>query len=408
MDNRYIFIQPEYYGRFQCDGQRCGSKCCQKWLIPIDKVTYKKYAGMKPKSVAKEILSHVRLDEHQHQHVISLAEDGWCPFLTEGGWCSLQRRYGEGMLSMICRTYPRVLQHFDGYYERALLMTCPVAADLITASPEPMAFEQVELSKDEVKHCADLVMFQAQVPHELMKYFFTVQYTAISILQARNLSIDGRLIVLGFYIDLLDELISGARFDEIDNISAIYSSEAFLNAEARRLIAGVEFSAEEYIKKMFGLLDAIYGGNSGFLNIDRRFIDAIRDTLAVIGDRNHGVPFSKLAENYRRLSPIRQAFIEKHSACLEHYLVNDFFVEVYPWKTAHSIIQNYGSFVSTYKILELCALSIEVQCRQLVSDSDHAARERLLATIVHLSENINHNPTYEEIIINRLDHRFCS
>ena len=42
----------------------------------------------------------------------------------------------------------------------------------------------------------------------------------------------------------------------------------------------------------------------------------------------------------------------KNSDVLENYLVNEFFGNMYPWRTNGSIIQNYGMFVLTYKVLE--------------------------------------------------------
>ena len=40
------------------------------------------------------------------------------------------------------------------------------------------------------------------------------------------------------------------------------------------------------------------------------------------------------------------------SDILENYLVNEFFGNMYPWRTKGPISQNYGLFVLTYKILE--------------------------------------------------------
>ena len=73
--------------------------------------------------------------------------------LTPDYWCSVQRQYGESYLSNTCRAYPRVAYFMLDYYERSLSMTCPIAAELILSSIEPMTFEQVEL--DEHQHAGN-------------------------------------------------------------------------------------------------------------------------------------------------------------------------------------------------------------------------------------------------------------
>lgn len=408
MDKKHIFIQPEYVRKFQCNGQKCGAKCCQKWCITIDPATYKKFAELKPRSESEKILSHIRFDKKLERNVIDLEKDGRCPFLTPDDWCSIQRQHGESMLSAVCKTYPRVFRCAGGYYERALMMSCPVVAELIAESTEPMSFEQLELSDEEMQPCLELLMTPMPAPNELIPHFFTMQYAAISILQTRNLSIDGRLIVLGFYIDRLDELISAGRLDEIDRISAVYSSEEFLNSDARLLIADIDFGAEAYIKKMFALLDALYGEKSDFNHLNRRYMDAIADTLEIVVDEHGSTSLSKIASNYRRLNSARREFLDKNSPYLEHYLVNEFFLSAYPWKTPHSLIQNYGIFVSTYKILELSALSVEFQHQKRERDSASTERERLLSTIMNLSANVDHKADYLECVVKQLDRDMLS
>lgn len=322
--------------------------------------------------------------------------------LTPDYWCSVQCRYGESFLSITCRAYPRVAHFMLDYYERSLSLTCPVAADLILSLTEPMAFEQVEL--DEQQHAANGLTSTPNIPRGLIERFFTIQYAAISILQSRNLSIDGRLIVLGFYLDRLDELIKGDRLDEIETLSAVYSSEEFLNGKAQRLSDSIEFNVENYIRTMFNLLDSIYGAEAEFNQLNRRYIDAISDALDISVDKNKGASLSKLVKNYRRLEPARNDFLDRNSIKLEHYLVNEFFLGLYPWKFSSSIRQGYGAFVATYKILELVALSIEVQWRKWNgNDSDPPKEYQLPATISSLAVNVDHNRKYLKCLTSHLD-----
>lgn len=400
--DKYVYVQPEYVRQFQCDGQKCGARCCQGWNVTIDPSTYKKYAGIKPKSEARRIVDHIKFKSKCNCYVVEHGADGRCPFLTNDNWCSIQKKYGEGFLSSICASYPRVTHDLGDFFERALSMSCPVATDLILSSTEPLSFEQLEC--DEHYYAAGGTPSKANLPRGVLEQAFNVQYAAISILQSRSLSIDERLIVLGFYLDRLDELIGSARSDEIEKLSAVYSSEEFLNGEARLLIDGIDFDAPKYIRTMFGLLDALYGDRSNFGQSNRRYIDAVSDALDITLDEGKGASLSELVKNYRRLDGARQKFLERHSIELEHYLVNEFFLGLYPWKLEGSISQNYGAFVATYKILELIGLSLEVQWRKWHDgDSEPPKEYRLPATVSTLAMNVDHTREYLRCVLTHLD-----
>lgn len=399
---KYIYIQPEYIKQFRCDGQKCNAKCCRKWNIPIDSATYQKYLRLKPKSEAKRILESITFKREYNSHFIKHDEHGHCPLLTSECLCSIQLKHGEGFLSDTCASYPRVAHCLVDYYERSLTMTCPLAAELILLSTEPMAFEQVEL--DEMQHAANGTPSTFLIPREWIRQLFTIQYAAISILQSRNLSLDGRLIVLGFYFDRLDELINGNRSDEIETLSAVYSSEQFLTESAPHLVESIDFDASAYIKTMFNLLEALYGEGSKFSALDGRYLDAVSDVLDISVDKNKGASVHELAKNYMRLGSARNDFLKRNSIKLEHYLVNEFFLGLYPWKVSMSIVQNYGVFVSAYKILELVALSLEVQWKKWHAGEGEPPEEyRLPATMTNLSTNIDHNKEYVQCVMDNLN-----
>ncbi|MBR3499350.1 MAG: hypothetical protein IKO05_10205 [Selenomonadaceae bacterium] len=100
---KFLYFQPEYVSRFKCDGAKCNARCCKGWRIDIDAATYKKYSRIKPKSKAKEILSHfefnsefnvyrvklkqnfevTELADGQKMFSVNLDDKLSCPFLTE-------------------------------------------------------------------------------------------------------------------------------------------------------------------------------------------------------------------------------------------------------------------------------------------------------------------------------------
>ena len=74
MAKKFLYFQPEYIGKFKCDGSKCDARCCKGWTITIDAATYKKYSKLKPKSIAKEITSRMKFDSECGVYIITLAE----------------------------------------------------------------------------------------------------------------------------------------------------------------------------------------------------------------------------------------------------------------------------------------------------------------------------------------------
>ena len=143
---KYLYFQPQYVAKFKCDGSKCNARCCKNWNIFIDTKTHKQYERIKPPSVAEEILSHMTFHEGRKEYLVTM-RDGICPFLNEKNLCRLQFKYGEKFLSVTCSSFPRRTLDFGKFFERSLVLTCPVAAELILLSDEPIKFEFVEVTE---------------------------------------------------------------------------------------------------------------------------------------------------------------------------------------------------------------------------------------------------------------------
>lgn len=194
MTNKTIFFQPKYVKKFHCDGQKCGAQCCKSWIIDIDKKTYEKYK--KIESPLKEITSNIKFFHERNSYIALLDENYSCSFLMENNLCWIQKNYGEDCLSMTCQTYPRSTHYLVNFFERALTLTCPLAAELALLPKKSMEFEVTEFfmpvgSWFKIKfHDLNL---------EILSRIVDIQSTAIFILQERTLTIDQRLAVLGFF-----------------------------------------------------------------------------------------------------------------------------------------------------------------------------------------------------------------
>lgn len=287
-----IYYEPEYVSKFQCDGIACGGSCCKDWQIEIDAKAYNRYSK-KNSNIANFT---------NGKYYINLDVRNACPFLTSECLCGVQLSEGEPFLSGTCRTYPRRTYVIGDFCERTLSLACPLAAQL--ALSQPIVFKTTE-TDDETD------MYNSNVPDNLLDYLVEVQMAGVRILQERRLTIDQRLIVLGFFLDRLDEIITEDEIEEIDHLTALYQSENFIVRQAPLMLQGTKYDQEAYQNIMLEV-------------------------------------FAKAEIVTRPNLEARQ----KHSNILENYLVNEFFGNIYPWRTEGAISQNYGLFVLTYKVLE--------------------------------------------------------
>ena len=97
------------------------------------------------------------------------------------------------------------------------------------------------------------------VPEKFLPHVVDLQIAMISILQERQLTIDQRLIVLGFFIDRLEEIF--AAFDDVSltKLIAAYESKKFLAEQVPIMLSAVRFDTRKFIKLMLGIFETLYG-----------------------------------------------------------------------------------------------------------------------------------------------------
>lgn len=323
-------LRPQYVNEFKCDGSKCGALCCRSdWSIYVDAATYEKYSAL------QGVIEHLRPDPSGDKYVIEFDGKKVCPFL-EDNLCRLQRAHGEDYLSRVCTCYPRINTRFDNFIELALSPTCPVAAELILLAEEPLQFEVVEADEKLLRLGANHIL--EGVPQELAPMIFGVQLIMISILQERRLTINQRLVVLGFFLDRIENLLCNGELNglKLRSLAKLYSSESFKVEQVPRMLASNRFNEAAH----------------------KQFMQKVTAKL-------FGEPLARREE----------ISVAKFSTLMENFLVNEIILNVFPWRVDGSIAKNFGVFVTVYKILERLAISKGVRSVEefvsLVSDFSH-------------------------------------
>ena len=347
-----VYLQPKYMENFKCDGRICPANCCKRnWKIEIDVETFNKYAQIE--SNEHELTRHIFTDDGKF---FIRQENGACPFLNNDGLCSIQLERGEENISQICRSYPRQIYKIGGIIERTLTLSCPLAAQLILSGGR-IEFETREIELPDWAE-RQLIACEPKIPPKILPYAIEIQLTSISLLQERRLTLNQRLIVLGFYLRQVEEIFNRGDFETILTLNKIYTSEEFFLAQVPILIDSVKFRRKEFVKLMSSVTKTLRDGAS------QKFISQI---------------------NFDFGGKVRKKFLRKYAQVMENFLVNEFFGGVYPFRIEGTIQHNYALFAVTFKLFETTALSLFAK--------NSAAK--IFDVVQELTVDLNHN---EEII----------
>ena len=404
MEKKFLYFQPEYVKEFKCDSNTCPARCCKNWRIFVDKKTYKQYQNIKPKTAAKEITQHILFDKKTGQYLINNREsdETKCPMLADDNRCIIQRDYGEEFLSEVCSTYPRKTYGFGDFFERSLTLTCPLVASMVLMRDTPLSFEWTEVNAKTHSYGGKNTVIKVNLSNNFSKIVVNSQITAVSILQERRLTIDQRLVVLGFFLDKLDEMLTEQKFDKLDNLFDYYKSKKFFSEQVSHILESFDFNLKAYIKTILEIFEKIYGKESPFCNFadsEKNFMNGVIETLGLYPDENHKVSLDKVVANYDNINDLRKKFVNHFSTVFENYLVNEFFFHLQPFENNHSTIQNYGVFVFNYKITELFAFSAALgKFRRGGNTEDNlVSKTQLVSYIMFAAELLDHRTIHLNI-----------
>ena len=377
-----VCLQPEYVGKFQCDGAICNSKCCKGWMVDIDGPTYQAYCMIEPKAERKKIVSQIKFNKKQNKFYISMGKNGACPFLQHDGLCKIQKTFGAECLSNTCTIYPRMSYTAGDFLLRALTLACPVAAKLALLPETPMVFEEVSITAEQ---WAEIVRRSAGRLPRMEAVLLNVQYGAISILQNRELTIDQRLIVLGFFLDQAGDMVEAGEQERIETLSMVYTADDFME-KVPEMLRAISFRPAEYVKSIFGLMKAMYGKDSQFSGREGFLMGHV---IRAFGMENKEVTLSGMVETYQTsFRPVEERLLRKYGHIFENYIVNEFFIGHYPQAIVGTFVQNFSLFVMTYKLVEFMAVVLSM------TEGDEMDAGRIVELIGHMTSTLDHDTEF--------------
>ena len=189
-----------------------------------------------------------------------------------------------------------------------------------------------------------------------------------------------------------------------ERIFKVYKSENFFMETAQKILSNFTFNPREFVKVMLGgVLETLYGKKSSenpeLLGEDEKFALSLaahfNEVFQIMPDINGTISVDDFAESFIEIENLRGDFVKKFEQIFENYLVNEFFMNVYPFRFDKSVTLNFGVFIVTYKIIELFAFVMYKTSPQ-VTDKD------IVNCIAQFSTSIDHTVPYSEKILDEL------
>ena len=310
----FTCIEPSYLEKFFCDGSKCGgSICCYGWQQILDDAALARYravTGAEGEKLCQGLVYLPEADSFGFRH-----KDDHCVFLRSDGLCGLQFKYGEQMLTDVCAEYPRKTRLFPGQtLERALCVTCPVAAELILQNEGPLQLVQRQIQSTRSKY------FQPAGDAENLQAlnFFDWQARGMEILQDRNLSLNQRLSVLLQELAEADEKLPWGR-DTEDIVWTPWKPARQADFFCR-FAAGIEDNTQQ-----------------------------TKNYLAMAANL-------ELPEMDGAQAELEEKIEQSYGLMLENYLVNEWFKELYPCAVLGTYVYNGLYFVVQWEIWKFLLL----------------------------------------------------
>lgn len=357
---------PRYVGRFRCIGADCEATCCSGWDISLDQATSEAYINPHKHhlpALAKRLEHKIRIQKPSpsrecYAKMVNDPETNDCPGL-DGGWCAIQRDYGEDALANTCFDYPRYTRNLQGNIEQTMTLSCPEAARLALLQPDAFDFAEGELSFR--PETASLIGERWGISLDEMN---EIRIFCFQLMRSEGLQVWEKLVVLGAFCRELDRVIkeekSPSMADLLGNFQFVIESGEIIKMLSR-IQPDYDFQARLFHTVWKTRREQVRSP------LRQRVQEAV--ARALDADRE-----GALLENYQRgLKNLPEA-LAATPCLLEHYVLNEMFRDFFPFggQSAH---QNYLGIVFRFGCLRFMLAALSADARTLPD------RDALIGTV---------------------------
>ncbi|MDY2997035.1 MAG: flagellin lysine-N-methylase [Faecalimonas sp.] len=225
-----LVLKPEYYTSFACKGSECRQTCCQEWAITLAKEEYRKIQnrirereGFSEQKYFKKMPPEQRRNESYMKMLLD--NEKKCLFLNKQKLCGLQCAFGADILPDTCIRFPR--QIFENYS-----LTCATLSPACERTLEMLPVDRsltFEMQDEDIEHAfPKRISIQQIYPKEIYPYatyFQDIYSMCILILQAQDISLEDRMILLGMGLKNVISLGEERKWEQIPGYIDTYLSK---------------------------------------------------------------------------------------------------------------------------------------------------------------------------------------
>ncbi|MDB2705567.1 flagellin lysine-N-methylase [Pseudomonadota bacterium] len=388
----------DYYNKFECIGSDCEDSCCSGWTVAIDKKTYRKYKNISDLPFRKEVLSHIGHDRRTGMggaHKIKLREDKSCPFLNETKLCDIQQKYGESHLSNTCTIFPRNRRYFFTESESALSLACPEVTRLAILPESPVQLIEVDEADVHSKRIqsTEVSKEDLQISIDYQQPYEAVRTVSFHVLQMRQISLDERLFLLGFFLNTFSEVSQTKNYTLMNEVIVEFIDTTIQNPD-EVLTQYQQFKSNPSLKLEYSLTMLLTDYPTKINPRLSECMDWLNKGLDI--DYNQ-FELDKILEKYQHAEEtFYYPFLQQHGYMLENYLISHLFYSDFPIAGQQSIFDSYLKLIS-------CFTNIQTMLVGIASFHQNLDTAHVLQLIQSYERFIAHNHKYLPSLLQKLE-----
>ncbi|HEU0166628.1 MAG TPA: flagellin lysine-N-methylase [Chloroflexota bacterium] len=373
-------IVPAYLARFSCIGSACEDTCCSGWIVPVDRVSYRRYKDLQDPRLQAIFSRSLQPPEASGQSqtglaVLHMEPSGRCGFLNDDSLCDLQLNGGEPLLCETCTAYPRVTTPVAGGFERAAVLSCPEAARLALLSRDAMDLVEIVEPKSVRMNLQEHPYTGAAAGAG----FRALRHGAAGLLRSGAGSLEARLLALGLALRSLDRpSLTPAE------VAATFERYAASLADLDKQLAAVE--PRDALRTE--LLRELLVERFATIQPPARYSDLVARVAGGLQLRADSSVQESVIERYgAALRDVYEPYLAERPWLLSNLLVNHIYSSLFPLGGGRSMSDEYVLLVVRYALIKLHLVGLAASAGQL-TDAD-------VVEAIHIFQRaVDHDPNF--------------
>jgi len=386
----------DYYDKFECIGSDCEDTCCSGWQVSIDKKTYRKYKTISDQKFRKEVLNNIGPDRQKvtgAEYKIKLHDDGSCPFLNEDKLCNIYKKCGETYLSDTCTVFPRRPTKVFNQSHSALSLACPEVTRLAILPEAPVQLIDIDMASVHSQRLQSIELkIGAHLPANAEETYEAIRTVSFHIIQMRQITLDERLFLLGFFLDKLD---AGSKTNSyiLMNQTIVEFIEA-LDYPDELLKPYRQFNSNPRLKLEYSLTMLLTDYPRAANPRLAECLDWLNEGLDINYDE---FEIDKILEKYQSADQkYYQDFLQERGYFLENYLISHLFHSDFPVSSQHGLFDSYLRLIT-------CFTNIQTTLIGIASYHQNIDTAHVLQLIQSYERFISHNTKYLPSLLKKLE-----